>query len=77
MISNPNWYTDNTWQPWPTITPTTIPPTPTPPGINPCPWPPVHIPATNVQEGWRCPQCKWVYAPTVKECKRCNEALEE
>lgn len=29
-----------------------------------------------VMQGWQCPACKRVWAPTVKACEMCNKALE-
>ena len=33
--------------------------------------------AEELQEGWVCPICKTVFAPTKKMCKPCSKDLKE
>lgn len=41
------------------------------PSVNELTAPPVAL----IPEGWRCPDCRHVYAPSVKECARCPRTL--
>ena len=27
----------------------------------------------NIKEGWKCPVCKKIFAPTQKMCKKCSK----
>jgi uncharacterized OB-fold protein len=33
--------------------------------------------AEELQQGWVCPMCKTVFAPTKKMCKPCSKQLKE
>lgn len=30
-----------------------------------------------IDKGWECPRCNRIYAPNVKQCKKCNKAISE
>lgn len=30
----------------------------------------------ELNEGWVCPSCKKVFAPSIKMCKKCSKALK-
>lgn len=29
-----------------------------------------------LQQGWQCPKCQCIYAPTIPECYRCNKPTQ-
>jgi hypothetical protein len=48
---------------------------------SPCTCPPPSVPrlgappVSRMPSGWRCPDCRHVYAPWVRECSRCPRTL--
>jgi hypothetical protein len=32
-----------------------------------------HEQSAGIREGWRCPDCRHVYGPDIRECPRCPQ----